>query len=78
MNSMLVGFFFYFAMIIVLILVDPFQERCRSLHKLTEYLRSMLFYNFIVSMMMESYSLMSVCCMISLFKISFASTGEIV
>ena len=38
----------------------------------------MLFYNFIVSMMTESYSLMSVCTIIGLFKISFASFGEII
>jgi hypothetical protein len=38
----------------------------------------MLFYNFIVSMMTESYSLMSVCTMIGLFKISLASFGEII
>lgn len=38
----------------------------------------MLFYNFIISMMTESYSLMSVCVMISFYKISFASPGEIV
>ena len=38
----------------------------------------MLFYNFIISMMTESYSLMSVCTMIGCFKISFASIGEIV
>ena len=80
MNSMLVGFAFYFAMIVLLVLIDPFQDRCgkRKLASVTEYLRSLLFYNFIVSMMMESYSLMSVCCMISLSDVSFASTGQIV
>ena len=38
----------------------------------------MLFYNYIVSMMTESYSLMSLCTIIGLFKISFASFGDIV
>jgi hypothetical protein len=38
----------------------------------------MLFYNFIISMMTESYSLMSLCCMIGLSKISSGSFGEFV
>jgi hypothetical protein len=52
--------------------------RKRKLPVLTEQLRGMLFYNFIISMMTESYSLMSVCTMIGCFKISFASIGEFV
>jgi hypothetical protein len=35
----------------------------------------MLFYNFIISMMTESYSLMSVCCMIGFYNIKFDSPG---
>ena len=79
MNSMLIGFLFYFGLILLLVLIDPFQGRCgRKLSSLTEKLRGMLFYNFIISMMTESYSLMSVCCMIGLYKISFGSSGEII
>ncbi|MFO0117774.1 MAG: hypothetical protein ACK521_09240 [bacterium] len=78
MNSMLIGFLFYFGMILLLILIDPFHRFCKKLSNFTEKLRSMLFYNFIISMMTESYSLMSVCCMIGLYKISFGSVGEIV
>jgi len=68
MNSMIIGFLVYLVMILLLILIDPFQYRCRKtkLSTVTERLRSLLFYNFIVSMMTESYSLMSVCTVIGL------------
>jgi hypothetical protein len=80
MNSMLIGFLVYFGMILLLMMIDPLQTRCRKLKlsTVTEKLRGMLFYNFIVSMMTESYSLMSVCTMIGLFKISLSSYGEII
>ena len=78
MNSMLIGFLFYFGMILLLIVADQLHLRCRKISSVTERLRSMLFYNFIISMMTESYSLMSVCCMIGLFKIGFTSFGDIV
>ena len=78
MNSMLVGFLCYFLLILLLLLIDPCQERCRKgrLSSMTDYLRSLLFYNFFISTMTESYSLMSVCCMIGLFSVSFASFGQ--
>lgn len=80
MNSMLIGFLVYFGMILLLMMIDPLQTRCHKLKlsTVTEKLRGMLFYNFIVSMMTESYSLMSVCTMIGLFKINFSSVGEII
>jgi hypothetical protein len=48
MNSMLIGFLFYFCMILLLILIDPFHRCCRKLSKVTERLRNLLFYNFII------------------------------
>jgi hypothetical protein len=78
MNSLLIGFLAYFGLIAFLMLIDICQGRCEKLSSLTEYLRSLLFYNFIISTLTESYSMMSLCCMIGLSKISFASFGETV
>jgi hypothetical protein len=37
----------------------------------------MLFYNLILSMLNESYSMIAICCMIGLNKLSFNNYGEI-
>jgi len=78
MNSLLLGFILYFLLIILLAILDLFQ--IKRLISLSEKLRHMLFYNFILSMLTESYAMIAVCCMIGLNKLSFKLelSGEMV
>ena len=80
MNSLLLGFALYFLLVLLLLLIDPIRGRCRILASLGEKLRHSLFYNLILSMLTESYSIIAICCMIGLNKIgfSFENYGETV
>jgi hypothetical protein len=48
MNSMVIGFMSYFIMILLLLLLDPFQSCSRKISSITEPIRKLLFYNFII------------------------------
>jgi len=76
MGSMLIGFAMYIVGIIVLTLLDCCNTKHKRAAQTSEYLRSNLFHNYIVGMMNESYSLLSVCTLISFYHISFASYGD--
>jgi len=76
MNSLLLGFLFYLSLVLLLLVIDPFKGRDARLASLGERLRHMLFYNLILSMLNESYSMIAICCMIGLNKLSFSSYGE--
>ena len=76
MNSLLLGFIFYFSLVLLNLSVDRLQVRCRRLVNLGERLRHMLFYNLILSLLTESYSIIAISCMIGLNKLSFKNYGE--
>ena len=80
MNSLLLGFLFYFSLVLLNLVVDRLQVRYKRLSKLSEQLRHMLFYNLILSMLTESYSMIAISCMIGLtnLRISFDNYGETV
>jgi hypothetical protein len=77
MNSLLLGFIFYILLVLLLLVIDPCIGRNLRLASLGEQLRHMLFYNLILSMLAESYSMIALSCMIGLNKLSFTSSyGE--
>jgi hypothetical protein len=76
MNSLLLAFNFYFMLVLLIFFVDRLQVKYKRLTNLGERLRHMLFYNLILSMLTESYSMIAMCCMIGLNKISFHNYGE--
>lgn len=76
MGSLMIGFFLYAIAIIVLKILEQFTERSEKIKSFYEKLRSALFYNTLVAIFTESYSLMCVCCMINFTNISFKSFGE--
>ena len=76
MGSMLIGFAMYIVGIIVLTLLDCCNTKHKRAAQTSEYLRSNLFHNYIIGMMNESYSLLSVCTLIGFYHISFASYGD--
>jgi hypothetical protein len=72
MNSLLLGFAFYLFLVLLLLLIDPLRGKYKSLASLGEKLRQNLFYNLILSMLTESYSIIAICCMIGLNKLGFS------
>jgi len=78
MNSILLGFNFYFSLVLLLLIVDRVQVRFKILSPLAERLRHMLFYNLILSMLTESYSMIAICSMIGLNKLSADSFGNFI
>ena len=76
MNSLLLGFIFYIWLVLLLLVIDSCKGRNFRLVRLGERLRHMLFYNLILSMLTESYSIIALSCMIGLNKLSFSSYGE--
>ena len=76
MNSLLLAFNFYFMLLLLIFFVDRLQVKYKRLTNLGKRLQHMLFYNLILSMLTESYSMIAMCCMIGLNKISFNNYGE--
>jgi len=76
MGSMLIGFAIYIVGVIALALLDCCNTKFERAAKMSEYLRRNLFHNYLIGMMNESYSLLSVCTLISFYHISFASYGD--
>jgi hypothetical protein len=78
MGSLLIGFFIYFTGLFSIFLFEPFFNKKPWIDNYFMKLKKMLMYNTIVAMMIESYSLICVCCLIASYNISFKSYGEIV
>ena len=80
MGSMIFGFIFYLFGIIIVLLLDPIAGKSKFIETIVNYLKGMLFHNYIISMMIESYSNISLCCYISLWpwNLKFISYGEII
>ena len=78
MGSLLIGFMIYFAGLTVIFILQPFLNKKPWINKCYVKLKKMFLYNSIVAMMMESYSLIRVSCLIACYHISFQSHGEIV
>ena len=78
MGSLLIGFMIYFVGLTVIFILQPFLNKKTWINKYFVKLKKMLLYNSIVAMMMESYSLICVSCLIACYNISFQSPGKIV
>jgi hypothetical protein len=78
MNSLMLGFLFYLSLVLLNLVIDRLQVRYNRLSNLSERLRHMLFYNLILSMLTESYSMIAVSCMIGLKNIKANSFGEFI
>ena len=72
MNSLILAFIFYLLLVLLNLVVDRLQSRHERLDNLAKKLRHMLFYNMILEILTESYSIIAVCCMIGLNKLSFS------
>jgi hypothetical protein len=63
--------------VLLLLVINSCQGKNFRLARFGERLRHMLFYNFILSMLTESYLMIALSCMIALNKLSFTSSyGE--
>ena len=78
MGSLIIGFLIYFVGLIVMFILQRFLNRKLWINRYFRKLKKMLLYDTIVAMMIESYSLICVCCLISFYNVTFASYGEIV
>lgn len=78
MGSMLIAFIIYPVLILVLLIMQKCTHNSHHVAKTYERLKRDLFYNSIVSMMTESYSMLSLCCLISFNKVSVRSFGEFI
>jgi len=76
MGSLIFGFLAYgIAMLVLKCLEKQNDNSSLRIETYYEKLRQMLFYNLIVSILTESYAIISVCCMINLTNVSFKSFG---
>lgn len=78
MGTMLIAFLFYFVLVFLLWLVSSWVPNRPRLGRLYERIRTSLFYNSFISMMMESYAVIAICVMINLEYIVWDSYGKIV
>jgi hypothetical protein len=78
LGSMLLGFIIYFLLIVLLYILGPFMRFSVKLAEFYCSLRESLFYETIVSMITESYSILAVCCFIQFCDFNFDSPGEYV
>ena len=78
MGTMFLAFVFYLIGILTLFSLDKCTLRSETIGKWVVRYRHKLFYNVFVSMMLESYSMISVCSLIHLHRIKFNSYGEII
>jgi hypothetical protein len=78
MNTLLLGFYTYFALVLINIVVDRLQVKYKRLSNLAERLRHMLFYNLIITLLTESYMMIAVSCMIGLTKLTANNFGDFI
>ena len=78
MGTMFLGFIIYLILIILLPLLQCLSVRFERLTGTYESWRKSIFYNYISTMIIESYSILSLCSLVSLNFIVFNSYGNIV
>ena len=78
LGSILIAFIFNFLSVFLLLLLDQCVSRSDWIAKRAEKLRKDLFYNSIVGTMIETYSILSVSCLINLHFIRFGTSGQAV
>ena len=78
LGPLLIGFLIYFGAIIFLFILDRFTERSERASRLASKMFDSLFYNTLVSIMLESYAIMACCVLINLNYIRWSSWGECV
>ena len=75
LGSLLLAFIFNLLAVFILLVLDQFVARANWIANRAEKMRKELFFNGIVATMIESYSILSVCCLINLNFIRFGSYG---
>jgi len=78
LNNMGTMIFFYIAFPFLALLhkcLHRLKKTCSCALKTAKKLRSMLYYSWILTTVFESYSLVSICCLIAYTEISFSSWG---
>ena len=78
MGAMIIGFAIYFGGIITLKVLDRFNPKSERAAKWSESIRENLFHNYIIAMMTESFSQISVCACISLGYLKWNSYGNVI
>jgi hypothetical protein len=78
LGSMLLAFILYFLGILFLLIIDQFAGQSEWISKISQKLRNDLFNQHIVGIMIESYSILSVSCLINLNYLRFGTYGEFV
>ena len=78
LGTLLLGYIIYFMSTILQLILDRFIENNERIQRFQMKLLDSLYYKSLLSMMFESYGIMSVCVMINLTYIRWGSFGEIV
>ena len=75
MGTLAIAYLIWILTAIVAFILKLFTQKSRRLRKSYKKLKNKLFYNSLISLFLESYSLISVCCLINLSFISIKSYG---
>ena len=75
MGTLAIGYLLWGVAAIVSCFLKCFIYESKRVRKTHIWLKKMLFYNSLISLMLESYSLLSVCCLINFSYISFDTYG---
>lgn len=76
MGAMILGFIIYALGLLALALMDLVNPVSPRVARVSENLRAILFYNYIIGMMNESYSQITVCSFIGFYAIKFNTYGN--
>ena len=75
MGTLAIAYFIWFVAAICALFVKIGVDRSKRFKKLYRKMKRKLFYNSLISLFVESYSLLAVCCLINISYISFESYG---
>ena len=75
MGTLAIAYLIWAVAAIITLFIKLFMQKSKKLRKAYHKLRKKLFFNSLISLFLESYSLISVCCLINLSFISFNSYG---
>ena len=78
MGSLNIAFLFYLAALVLLVIVDQCTGMCKPASWLSMYLNELLFHSYIIDFIVQSYSIITLCCAINFYALKFDSYGEAV
>ena len=76
MGSLILAFVFYFIGLLFLNCINPFIKKSKCLESFSNSLKKSLLYESMIATIIQSYSQISICCLIGLSVISFKTYGE--